>query len=512
MNVDALSWHRLLSWAVSLTQVSHLSTRGAVIPREPVFLTWSLSVERDSARILSRPRWFSQRWWSHSLSVGTMWLASGDKNSLRKHNVQSYGFSLTWILRIRLSQTWFQMLVETRKWSNVRIGIRVLCASECPGPVSVVLCQFRRPDNSATLCWRMCISAFFLTVPLQSVSLCKTPLLPLFNMWTVHPQNTARTELHSMITFHLANTRGSRAAMLGSAHLCVPKLIVIHVSCLTPCRTWHWPPAQVLSQPFHLPLLSFRQSHQHTRSMVLDPYLPCDVPRQSGGSTQIPIITSYEPKVIETKVIETNVIESEAIEPEDLKPRKIELDRNLGTDPYQIKENFLRDNYQNPIAEDVEGFGKVGAEKSYVWTQMHSDYDSAESIADSDLEDGALRQMLTSPLFVQESTAPVKPAAMIQERRVSAKRTQADRRESLMWNSSHETRAPGKPAAMFSSGIKESGNLIKSSIFKNADPSNLGRYLLERNKDHLLSQARSELMKQEHQIGSLNNCIGKLQQ
>ena len=32
------------------------------------------------------------------------------------------------------------------------------------------------------------------------------------------------------------------------------------------------------------------------------------------------------------------------------------------------------------------------------------------------------------------------------------------------------------------------------------------------NKDHLLSQARSELMKQEHQFESLNNCISELQQ
>ena len=35
---------------------------------------------------------------------------------------------------------------------------------------------------------------------------------------------------------------------------------------------------------------------------------------------------------------------------------------------------------------------------------------------------------------------------------------------------------------------------------------------LEGNKDHLLSRARSELMKQEHQVGSLNSCINKLQQ
>ena len=32
------------------------------------------------------------------------------------------------------------------------------------------------------------------------------------------------------------------------------------------------------------------------------------------------------------------------------------------------------------------------------------------------------------------------------------------------------------------------------------------------NKDHLLNQARSELVKQEHQVGSINHCIDKLQQ
>ena len=43
-------------------------------------------------------------------------------------------------------------------------------------------------------------------------------------------------------------------------------------------------------------------------------------------------------------------------------------------------------------------------------------------------------------------------------------------------------------------------------MFKYADPSKLGRSLLEGNKDHLLSQARSELVKQEHQVESLNSC------
>ena len=101
---------------------------------------------------------------------------------------------------------------------------------------------------------------------------------------------------------------------------------------------------------------------------------------------------------------------------------------------------------------------------------------------------------------------------MIQERGASAKRAQADRRESLMSSSSQERRAYGKPDAMFSSGSQETGNQFKSSVFKNADPSNLGRSLVEGNKDHVLSQARSDLKKQEHQVGSLHDCISELQQ
>ena len=75
-----------------------------------------------------------------------------------------------------------------------------------------------------------------------------------------------------------------------------------------------------------------------------------------------------------------------------------------------------------------------------------------------------------------------------------------------------EPSAPGKPATLFSSRSEEPENQLKSSVFKNADPSNLGRSLLEGNQDHLLSQERFEIMKQEHQVESLNNCISELQQ
>ena len=144
-----------------------------------------------------------------------------------------------------------------------------------------------------------------------------------------------------------------------------------------------------------------------------------------------------------------------------------------------------------------------------------------KALPDSDLEDGELRKMLASPLYTQSRgdcksfripAASEKLAAMIQERGASAKRTQADLRESLMSSSSEEPRAYGKPDAIFSSGGKEPGNLIKSSVFEHAEPSNLERSLFEGNEDHLLHQARSDLMKQEHQVGFLNDCISELQQ
>ena len=65
---------------------------------------------------------------------------------------------------------------------------------------------------------------------------------------------------------------------------------------------------------------------------------------------------------------------------------------------------------------------------------------------------------------------------------------------------------------MFSSKSNEQGNQFESFVFHLADPSKLGGFLLEGNKDHLLNQARSELMKQEPQVKFLNNCIGELQQ
>ena len=83
----------------------------------------------------------------------------------------------------------------------------------------------------------------------------------------------------------------------------------------------------------------------------------------------------------------------------DLQPRRIEFDRNIATDPV-FDERILGDDNQNLITEDTEETGKFGVDVPYVQARTHSDYDSAESTADSDLEDGELRKMLASPLYV----------------------------------------------------------------------------------------------------------------
>ena len=84
-------------------------------------------------------------------------------------------------------------------------------------------------------------------------------------------------------------------------------------------------------------------------------------------------------------------------------------------------------------------------ETSCFQSQMHL-ADSVESTADSDLEGGELQTMLTSPLYAQKASE--------------------------------------KPDALFSS--EQGRNLIRSSVFRNANPSNLRGSLLESNKDHFL--------------------------
>ena len=45
-----------------------------------------------------------------------------------------------------------------------------------------------------------------------------------------------------------------------------------------------------------------------------------------------------------------------------------------------------------------------------------------------------------------------------------------------------------------------------------SNPETVAKSLLDGNRDHLLAEARSELMSQEHKVESLNTCPSELQQ
>ena len=86
------------------------------------------------------------------------------------------------------------------------------------------------------------------------------------------------------------------------------------------------PPVMSRSLP-HLTLTTSTSSLSHTSPIfptfspshpspsTHDAYLPCEDPRQGGGSTQIPYLTGYEPKVIE---------------PDDFEPEELSLTGIVG--------------------------------------------------------------------------------------------------------------------------------------------------------------------------------------
>ena len=119
---------------------------------------------------------------------------------------------------------------------------------------------------------------------------------------------------------------------------------------------------------------------------------------------------------------------------------------------------------------------------SYLQSRMHSD-ESTESNADFGLEDGEIRKLLTSSLCAQGASGR-QDAMDIQESEVNA---------------------------LFSPRRNEERDQIRSSVFGNANVSNLSETLLEGNKDRLLNRARTDLARREIHVESLNKCINDLQ-
>ena len=94
---------------------------------------------------------------------------------------------------------------------------------------------------------------------------------------------------------------------------------------------------------------------------------------------------------------------------------------------YDVQREFGEQDQQVPIIE--EEFGQIGTQSSldhemaetspvekmsYLQSQMHFD-EPMESIADSDLEDGELQKLLSSPLYAQRASK--KPDAMVVQER-----------------------------------------------------------------------------------------------
>ena len=149
---------------------------------------------------------------------------------------------------------------------------------------------------------------------------------------------------------------------------------------------------------------------------------------------------------------------------------------------------------------------------------MSSTQDSIESIVtpqEADLDDEQIRALLASPRYLPE-------------REASAARFQIyhSEREGSMPSSSQSLNVigTGKPVAWLShqqrlgqnefSEREQPADVLRSneSVFGDAHPANVAKSLLGGNRDHLLIQARSELMKQEHTVEFLNNCTSELQQ
>ena len=125
---------------------------------------------------------------------------------------------------------------------------------------------------------------------------------------------------------------------------------------------------------------------------------------QSGGNPRTTTPTGYEPKELET----VSRIEAYSGEPHQ---------------HFDVQEKVGEEYHRAPITIEVEEFSEIGmaalpdskvSETSHFQSQMHFD-DSSESTADSDLEEGELQKVLTSPLYAQKAQG--RPDAMVVQER-----------------------------------------------------------------------------------------------
>ena len=212
---------------------------------------------------------------------------------------------------------------------------------------------------------------------------------------------------------------------------------------------------------------------------------PCADPRERGGDgfSDPEPLTGYEPN----RIVDNQII----TEQEDI----------TCTEDDQITE--------------TEGHVKTLSNNQSLLSSTQNSIESIATPQEADLDDEQTRSLLASQRYLPE-------------REASAERSQVyhSEREGLMSSSSQGLNLIGtrEPVALFSHQRRLSQDPFSEreqpvdalgsneSIFTNSNTANVAKSLLDGNRDHLLTQARSELMKQEQKVESLNNCSSELQQ
>ena len=299
--------------------------------------------------------------------------------------------------------------------------------------------------------------------------------------------------------------------------------------------------------PTSLVLLS--SSSPNPDLLSTHPFIHCEDPRHDGTSTEFHSQTGCEPKRIELNRILVNPqnqiiddqddIEEIGVKPLSYSESLIHSAYDIATPPdSNLEDEQLRQMLASPLykRKREENEGQARAYHSERESLMLHSSRNPEVSGKPDAECVQKREANAQRTQAYHSKreglmTSFSDAECVQKREANAQRTRAyhSERESLMTSFSRDLEVSGKPDAVFSCHNESSQNTSSKrdrsnepenrfesgvhSVFRfAADPANVGTSLLDGNKDHLLYQARSEIMKQEHQVESLNSCINELQQ
>ena len=135
---------------------------------------------------------------------------------------------------------------------------------------------------------------------------------------------------------------------------------------------------------------------------------------------------------------------------------------------------------------------------------LSSTQDSFESLAtpqEADLDDEQIRALLASPQCLREREAIAERSQIHHSEReclLSRSLNVIGTRKPMAWLSHQKRLGQDEFSERGQPDDVLRGN---ESVLRDAHPANVAKSLLERNRDRLLTQARSELMKQEHKGG-----------